>query len=71
MDAVFDEDFTSPLSTPDLPFTGAIRLRDIKFNHNNNDMVVEHTGEPTGHVQTFDNIGVSPTHDKQITNTRT
>ena len=33
MDAVFDEDFTSPLSTPDLPFTGAIRMRDVKSNY--------------------------------------
>ena len=70
MDAVFDEDFTSPLSTPDLPFTGAIRLRDIKSNHNNDDVVAENTHEPTGHIQTFDNISDSPTHDEQITNTR-
>ena len=46
LDAIFDEDFTSPLSTPDLPFTGAIRLRDIKSNHSDNDVVAEHTGEP-------------------------
>ena len=46
LNAVFDDDFTSPLSTPDLPFTGAIRLRDIKSNHSDNDVVAEHTGEP-------------------------
>ena len=33
-------------------------------------MVAEHTGEPTCHIQTFDNIGDSPTHDKQNINTR-
>ena len=70
MDAVFDEDFTSRLSTPDLPFTGAIRLRDIKSIHKNDDVVAEYTGEPTGHIQTFENIDDSSTHDKQNTNTR-
>ena len=49
----FYEDFTSPLNTPDLPFTGAMRLRNVKSNHND-DVVVEHTGEPTGHIQTFE-----------------
>ena len=71
LDAVFDEDFTSPLSTTDLPFTGTIRLRGIKSNYGDNNVVTEHTGEPIGHIQTFDNIGGSPIHDKQITNTRT
>ena len=28
LDAIFDEDFISPLSMSDLPFQGAIRLRD-------------------------------------------
>ena len=35
MDAVFDEDFTSPLCTPDLPFIGVISMRDTKSNHQN------------------------------------
>ncbi len=33
MDVVFNEDFTSQLCTPDLPFTGATRLRDVKHRH--------------------------------------
>ena len=72
MGAVFDEDFNPPLSTPGPPFTGAIRLRDIKSNHNDDDddVVAEHNGEPTGHIQTFENIGDSPTYDTQNTNTR-
>ena len=67
---LFFEDFTSPFSTPDLQFTVTIRLRDINSNHNNADVVVEHTGEPTGHIQTFENTGDSSTHDKQNANTR-
>ena len=71
MDAVFDEDFTSPLSTPDLPFTGAIRSRDVKSSHHNDNIIVEHTGKPTGHIQTFGNRSDSSSHDMQDTNTRT
>ena len=34
LDAIFDEDFTSPLSMPDLQFQGTIRLRSVKgFNY--------------------------------------
>ena len=33
-------------------------------------LVAEHTGEPTGNIQTLENISDSPTHDKQNTNTR-
>ena len=29
MDAIFDENFTSPLCMPDLPFQGALKLRGI------------------------------------------
>ena len=67
---LFFEDFTSPFSTPDLQFTVTIRLRDINSNHNNADVVVEHTGEPTGYIQTFENRSDSLTHDKQNTITR-
>ena len=30
LDAIFDEDFTMPISIPDIPFQGALKLRDIK-----------------------------------------
>ena len=33
-------------------------------------MVAEHTGEPTGHTQTFENIDDFLTHNKQNINTR-
>ena len=48
MDAVFDEQFTSPLYLPDLPYQGAIRLRNVKACRLNSEPIIEHTGEPTG-----------------------
>ena len=30
-DAVFEDDLTTPFCTPDPPFAGTIRLRDIKY----------------------------------------
>ena len=44
MDEVFDEDFISPLSTPDLPFTGPIRLRYIVHRYQDQDIVAWHSG---------------------------
>ena len=34
MDASFDERFTSPMTLPDLPFKGAVRLRDSRAQTN-------------------------------------
>ena len=48
LDAVFDEDFTTPLTMPDLPFQGAIRLRNIKANTVDHDTTFEETGSPSG-----------------------
>ena len=31
LDAVFDEDFTSPLSMPDLPYQGALKIRNTQM----------------------------------------
>ena len=58
LDAVFDEDFTSPISMPDLPFQGAIRLRDIKVhtNLNNSEVITEETGPIYGENESFPNI---------------
>ena len=70
LDAVFDEDFISPLSTPDLPFTGAIRLRNITSNHDDNNVVTEHTSEPTGHIQTFENEDGPLANHKETRNRR-
>ena len=68
MDAVFDEDFTSALSTPDLPFTGAIRLRNITSNYDDNNIVTEHTGERN--IQTFKDKNDSSGNRKETKNTR-
>ena len=43
-----------------------------KSSHNNDNMVTEHTSEPTaGHIQTFGNRSDSSEHDKHDINTRT
>ena len=43
LDAVIDEDFTSPISMSDLPFQEAIKLRGIKrhTNMNNSELITE------------------------------
>ena len=48
LDAIFNEDFTSPLSMPDLPFQGAIRLKSIKgsIKNKHHEDIIEHTGAP-------------------------
>ena len=48
MDTVFDEQFTAPLCLPDLPYQGAIRLRDVKSCKPNSDPIIKHTGDPSG-----------------------
>ena len=48
MDAIFDESFTSPLDLPDLPYQGAIRLRDVTNRIVNQDVLMEYTSDPTG-----------------------
>ena len=53
------------------PITGTIRLRDIKPYHHNDDVIAEHTGEPTVYIQTFWGRSDSPAHDMQDTGTRT
>ena len=53
-DTIFDEDFTSPLYISDILFTGAIRLRDIKLKHQDQDIITEHTGKAAGDIQTYE-----------------
>ena len=53
MDAIFDENFTSPLSMPDLPFRGALKLRGINTPSLNTDTITEVTGPPIGEDDTF------------------
>ena len=53
MDAVFDEAFTSPLVLPDLPYQGAIRLRNVSTQIPNQDLMIEYTDAPSGESETF------------------
>ena len=53
LDAIFDESFTSPLVLLDLPYQGAIRLRDTGRHILNQDTPHEHTGAPKGQEETF------------------
>ena len=65
MDAVFDEEFTSPLCTPELPFTGAIRLRNIKHRNQDQDTIEEYTGEPKDDIHTYENDESLPLPTKE------
>ena len=48
LDAIFDENFTSSLSMPDLPFQGALKIRSINMQIPNIETLTEVTGPPTG-----------------------
>ena len=67
---VLMEDFTSPLCTPNLPFIGARRMKNIRSNHQDDDIITEHTGEPTGNVQTYENKDDFSASDTQDSNFR-
>ena len=53
LDAIFDENFTSPLSMPDLPFQGALILRIINMQITNTETLTEVTGPPIGENDTY------------------
>ena len=53
MDAVFDENFTSPLHLPTLPYQGAVKLRSLKMQTPNTETITEFTGPPHGLTETF------------------
>jgi len=55
IDAVFDENFTSPLSMPDLPFQGALKLRGTTVPTLNTETLSEVTGPPIGEEDNFPN----------------
>ena len=50
---MFDEDFISPLSMPDLPYQGALRIRNVKSPILNTEVIHEETGPPTGQEEEF------------------
>ena len=59
LDATFDENFTSPLSMPDLPYQGAIKIRNTELGNTNSKPLLEKTGIPTGKETSFpDNSGL-------------
>ena len=59
LDATFDENFTSPLSMPDLPYQGAIKIRNTELGNTNSEPLLEKTGGPTGIETSFpDNSGL-------------
>ena len=53
LDAVFDENFTSPLSMPELPFQWALNIRDIYTYIPNTDVLIETTGPPNGQPELY------------------
>ena len=62
LDSVFDENFTSPLSMPDLPFQGALKMRGSFSHIFNTETLTEVTGPPTGENESFPEelITISP-----------
>ena len=58
LDDIFDEDFTSPSSMPNLPFQGTINLRDVKghYNMKHSEPILEETGLVHGNNESFPNI---------------
>ena len=44
MDAAFDENFTSPMNLPDLPFGGAVTVRSFTTRRLNDDVEIDATG---------------------------
>ena len=55
MDAIFDEEFTTPLHLPNLPYQGAIKLRGISRKAMDTDTDLEYTGPPSGKPESFPN----------------
>ena len=53
LDAFFDENVTSPLALPSLPFEGALKLRGSSATKNNVDEVIEMTGVSVTNEETY------------------
>ena len=66
--AVFDEDFTSPISIHDLPFQGAIKLRNIKGHTNmyDSELITKETGPVNGEINPFLRLQVYHTLNQRI-----
>ena len=53
LDVTFDENFTSPFSMPDLPYQGAIKVRNTELGNTNTEPLLEKTGGPIGIETSF------------------
>ena len=53
LDAIFDKNFTSSLSMPDLPFQGALKVKSINMQIPNTETLTEITGPPTGENEIY------------------
>ena len=60
MDATFDENFTSPLSMPNLPYQRSIKKQNTKLGNTNSEPLLEKTGGPTGKETSFPDISGLP-----------
>ena len=62
LDAVFDENFTSPLSMPELPFQGALKIRGTS------NYIPDTTGSPSGENESYpDDLILNPCHHVKST----
>ena len=66
--AIFHKFFTSPIALPELPYQGAIRLRNVSIQSPNQETLTEYTGEPLGENETFPkDLGLSKSTRDDIT----
>ena len=68
LDAVFDENFTSPLSMSELPFQGTLRIRWTSNHIPNTETLIETTGPPSGDIESYpDDLISNPCHHVRLT----
>ena len=68
LDAVFDENFTSPLSMAELPFQGALKIRGTSNYIPNTETLIETTGSPPGENESYpDDLILNPCHHVKST----
>ena len=66
LDAVFDKNFTSPLSMLELSFQGDLRIRGTGYHNPNIETLVETTGPPSGDIKSYpDDLILNPCQHKK------
>ena len=66
LDAVFDENFTSPLSMSELHFQGALRIRGTINHIPNTETLIETTGPPSRETESYpDDVILNPCHHEK------